>query len=372
MGEADAGGGDRAGVGSGWIAEPRVPVRAVAERLVLRRAAAAQRVVLRGGTLPELHAHELDAAGDRVRPVVGPGDHRRAVRRLGLDAVDRVAERPRRALPDRRDDLLHPGAVRSDPRLVVHAEHRLQPVGAEPRVRADRAVVENRDALAGIALAPVLARIRGVRVLEADHAVRSVTEGLVLRGAAAAQRDRAYVRANLARSTAQVRHRPDFHVVQEVVGTVRRAAELRFGVHGRHVTRLGYSGVLTICPDAVTNHFSFGQVFPARLAAIQSATWTAGVGPTVAPGTPRTDGRGSWYTTQRFGPFSVFMSRSVCSSGESSSCSPAMHRYGTRTRSACPSQVMVFLNSSNLASSVNPDMNMKRILKVGEASSKIV
>src|SRR6267154_3568391 len=134
----------------------------------------------------------------------------------------------------------------------------------------------------------------------------------------------------------------------------------------------GYSGVLTIWPVAVTNHFSLGAVLPARLATIQSATWTAGFGPRFAEGTPPTEWRESWYTTQRFGPFSAFMRRSVCSSGESSSCSPAMHRYGTRTRSAWPSQVIDFRNSSNLASSVKPDMNMKRILKVGEASSKIV
>src|SRR5258708_16789861 len=192
MGEADAGGGDRAGVGSGWIAEPRVPVRAVAERLVLRRAAAAQRVVLRGRALPELHAHKLDAAGDRVRPVVGHGHHGRALRRVGLDAVDRVAERPGRTLPDRRDDLLRLRAVRGYPRLVVLAEHGLELVGAEPRVRAQRAVVENGDALAGIALALVLARIRGIAVAETDRGVRSVAEGLVLRAPAPAQRDAAH------------------------------------------------------------------------------------------------------------------------------------------------------------------------------------
>jgi len=48
------------------------------------------------GALPELHAQELDAAGDRVRPVVRHRDHRRSLQRLGFDAVDRVAERPGR------------------------------------------------------------------------------------------------------------------------------------------------------------------------------------------------------------------------------------------------------------------------------------
>src|SRR5882672_2219449 len=278
----------------GGVAESNVPVRAVAERLVLRRAAAAQGVVLGRGALAELYAHQLDAAGDRVGPVVGHGDHRRALRRLRLDAVDRVADRSGRALADRRDDLLHPGAVWSYPRLVMHPENRLQLVGAEPRVRADRAVVEDRDALAFVGLALVLCGVGCVRVLETDHAVRPVAEGLVLRGAAAAQRHRAHVRAGLAGRAAQVRHRPDFHVGQQVVRAVRRAADLRFGVHGGHVTRFGYSAVLTICPTAVTNHFSFGQVFPARLAAIQSATWTAGFGPRFAAGTPPTEWRESW------------------------------------------------------------------------------
>ena len=40
--------------------------------------------------------------------------------------------------------------------------------------------------------------------------------------------------------------------------------------------------------------------------------------------------------------------------------------------SAWPSQVMVLRNASNFASSVMPDMYMKRFLKVGEASWKIV
>ena len=40
--------------------------------------------------------------------------------------------------------------------------------------------------------------------------------------------------------------------------------------------------------------------------------------------------------------------------------------------SAWPSHVIVLRSSSNFASSLMPDMYMKRILKVGDASSKIV
>ena len=61
-----------------------------------------------------------------------------------------------------------------------------------------------------------------------------------------------------------------------------------------HEFQSAYSDVLTICPPAVTNHFSFGQVLPARLAAIQSAASTEGVGPRLAAGTLPTEWRESW------------------------------------------------------------------------------
>src|SRR5881409_852943 len=46
--------------------------------------------------------------------------------------------------------------------------------------------------------------------------------------------------------------------------------------------------------------------------------------------------------------------------------------HAARIRSACPSHVMLGRSSSKRASSVRPDMYMKRILNVGDASSKIV
>ena len=82
--------------------------------------------------------------------------------------------------------------------------------------------------------------------------------------------------------------------------------------------------------------------------------------------------RESWYTTSRFAPLSAAISRLVWMSGDNSSDSPARQRYGAVMRSACPSQVIVFRKWSNSVSSSIPLMYMKRILKVGDASSKIV
>src|ERR1700716_3645731 len=107
-----------------------------------RLPAAAQRVVLGRCTLAEFHPYQLDAAGDRVRPVVGYGDERRPLARLRLHAIDRVAERPRRTFLDRRDDLAHLGAVRVDPRFLTKPEHRLQAVGAVAGMGAKGAIVE--------------------------------------------------------------------------------------------------------------------------------------------------------------------------------------------------------------------------------------
>src|SRR6266850_2421431 len=180
-------------------------MRAVAKRLVLRRAAAAQRVVLGGSTVAELYAHKLDAARNCVGAVIGHGHHGRALRGLRFHAVDRIAQRPRGTFLDRGDDLANLCAVRIDPRLGILAKHGLQAVGAVARVGADAAIVENRDALADITHALVLAGVGGIRVLEPDRAVRSVAERLGLRLAAAAQPDATDGGALRAGSALQVR-----------------------------------------------------------------------------------------------------------------------------------------------------------------------
>src|SRR5258706_3663019 len=204
-------------------------MRAVAKRLVLRGAAAAQRVVLGGSAVAELYAHKLDAARDRVRAVIGHGHHRRALLGPRFDAVDRIAQRPGGTFLDRGDDLPHLGAVRIDPGLRVLAKHGLQAVGAVARVGADAAIVENRDGLADIAHAFVLAGIRGIPVAESDRAMCSVAERLVLRLPAAAQRDGTHRGTGFARGAPQIRHRLGLHVLQQAIRAVRRPADLRSG-----------------------------------------------------------------------------------------------------------------------------------------------
>src|SRR5258708_12753271 len=103
--------------GSGWVAESNVPVRGVAERLVLGRAATAQRVVFGRGALPELYAHQVDAAGNRVRPVVGDGDHRRAASPPPLHDARLLVCRPRPTLLLPPPLLLPPAPCRPAPTL---------------------------------------------------------------------------------------------------------------------------------------------------------------------------------------------------------------------------------------------------------------
>src|SRR2546426_3019647 len=154
-----------------WVAEPDLPVGAVAKRLVLRSAAAAQRVMLFRCALAEGHAEQLYPAGDRVGPVVGHRNRRLAFLVAVLDVLYRVAQRTRRAFLDRLDDLLGACAIGVDPGLCAHPEDRLQAVGAEAGVGADAAIVVDGNALAGIALAAVRSRAGAPLVLEPDQAV---------------------------------------------------------------------------------------------------------------------------------------------------------------------------------------------------------
>jgi len=75
---------------------------------------------------------------------------------------------------------------------------------------------------------------------------------------------------------------------------------------------------------------------------------------------------------QRFGLSAPSAGARVLEGGESSSCSPPCTGTARARASAWPFQVIVLLNSSNLASSVKPDMNMKRHLEGGEASRRCV
>src|SRR6186997_1035384 len=81
------------GEASRRIVKPDVPVAAIAERLVVRGAAATQRVVLARSAFAEGHPEQLDAAAHRVRTVIGDDDLGRSRLRHGFAAIDRVAER---------------------------------------------------------------------------------------------------------------------------------------------------------------------------------------------------------------------------------------------------------------------------------------
>src|SRR5260221_679445 len=88
------------------IAKLHAPVAAVAERLVLRRAAAAQRVMFLRRAVAELDAHQLDCAGHRIRTVVEDGAALAGVARapvVGAVAELRVGETHRavRAIAER-------------------------------------------------------------------------------------------------------------------------------------------------------------------------------------------------------------------------------------------------------------------------------
>src|SRR5947208_10011032 len=206
-------------------------MRTVAERLVPRSAAAAQRVVLFRCALAEGYADQLYPAGNRVGPVVGHRDRRLAFLVAVLDVLYRVAQRTRRAFLDRLDDLLGARAIGVDPGLCAHPEDRLQAVGAEAGVGADAAIVVDGDALAGVALPAVRRRVPAPLILEPDQAVRAVAERLVPGAAAAAQRHAPHRGARLAVGAAQVRHRRRGHVIEKVIRPVGQAGHLRWLAH---------------------------------------------------------------------------------------------------------------------------------------------
>src|SRR3954470_357561 len=168
------------------VAELDAPVAAVAEGLVRGGTATTKRVVLARSAVAELHAHELDAARHGVGAVAGHQHLRRPRGRRRFLAVDCIAQRAGGAFVNRGDDLIDRRAVGINPRLGARAEYFLQPIRAKTGMRADRAFIEDGDAPAAIALAPVVRAVRRPAVGKANRAVRAIAEGLVLRAAATA------------------------------------------------------------------------------------------------------------------------------------------------------------------------------------------
>jgi hypothetical protein len=95
-----------------------------------------------------------------------------------FDAVDRKAQRARRAVPNGADDLVHATAARGYERLLTDAKHGRETVGTVSGVLADAAVVENRHLLAGVAFTVVGNPGRVLLGREADLGVRAVAEWL--------------------------------------------------------------------------------------------------------------------------------------------------------------------------------------------------
>jgi len=169
------------------VHEAGVPVAAVAERLVARVAAAAQREVLAAGAVAAVRTLQRNAAAHLVGAVAGDVYLRTVVvGGLGLAAFD-VAQGARRTLAHGLDDRVPVGAVRVDPGLQRRAPHRRQAARAEAGVRAGAAVVQDRDLLAFVGVQPVRHALVRLGVVEADGDVGAVAERFVLRGAAAAQ-----------------------------------------------------------------------------------------------------------------------------------------------------------------------------------------
>src|SRR5204863_8914646 len=99
-------------------------------------------------------------------------------------------------------------------------------------VRADRAVIEDGDALAAKGVATILVLVGELAIGKAVGAVRAVAERLVLRAAAAAERDAAHSGACGAKGAHEVRHGRSLHGIQQVVRPVRYAGDARFVSHG--------------------------------------------------------------------------------------------------------------------------------------------
>lgn len=183
------------GVGN-RVVEVGGPMRAGAERLVLRVAAPAEAAVLerRAGVARNgaaLGVDDGDAAGEAVRPVLRDLDRRRP-RLVDLcgtpTVVEGEAEGARGAGSHHLGDLVHPGAARGDERVGIRAEHRPDAVAAETRVGARPPVVQDGERKPRVDILAVR-RARGILGAgEADAGVAAVAERLRRRRAAAAER----------------------------------------------------------------------------------------------------------------------------------------------------------------------------------------
>jgi len=170
-------------------------VHSAAEWFVLRVTAATQAIVLPRRALSALlilalHIFEWDSTGNPVRSIFG--DHDRRLAHLidliaTLDASSGIAQRAGGAVSHRGENLLHPGTVWINKGFLAQAKDRRQVVCAQAGVRTDPAIVENRDLLTDIRVAPVRHAVRLFLAGEADAGMGAIAERLDGRAAAPAQ-----------------------------------------------------------------------------------------------------------------------------------------------------------------------------------------
>jgi len=160
------------------VIEAVVPVRAAAEGLVGRLAAAAEREVLAGRPLAELRALELGAALNRIRAAGQDDDAFDLVPGANGLTVLAPCECAGWALPDGRDDVVSRSAIWIDPGFRLHPPDLRQPIGAVAGMRTDAAVVVDRDLASVVAVELVGHAVVLLFVREADLHVGLVAEGL--------------------------------------------------------------------------------------------------------------------------------------------------------------------------------------------------
>ncbi len=151
----------------------------------------------------------------------------------GLDSVDGETERPRRAVANRPDDLVHPAPAGGDERLGRQPEDGRQAVGAQPGVLAGAAVVDDRHLLADIGIEVVGDPLRIFGAVEPVGQMTVVAPWLGLRPSAAAQprRARRFVAVGHGNRLSEPVDKAHFsrHFVGPVVGHLDRRAATGVG-----------------------------------------------------------------------------------------------------------------------------------------------
>ncbi len=106
-----------------------------------------------------------------------------------LHAIDRVAERARRTLLNRGDDVVNSVTVGIDPRLLAKLEHSLEVVGTASRVGTNPAIVVDSHAATLVVVSPVRNTVWILLAAETDYLVRAIAIGFILRPPTSTQGD---------------------------------------------------------------------------------------------------------------------------------------------------------------------------------------